>query len=297
MSIDVSVVLPTYERIGALRRTFSGLLRLSGAAEVIVVDDGSRDGTAGWLDSMRDPQVRVFHQPRNFGSPAARNLGAAEARGEWVLFAEDDCAFPRDYATVLRAEAERHGADVVGAPMVHPRPGEAVAAAAERLRRERTGVNGVDQVAGFPDRPMWTPLLPAPMLVRRSVVLEVGFDPGFRGNAYREETDFALRATYAGARCLLTPATYFWEVGRFPGGQPRPLLRTEWWTARNNWRFLRRHRCWLAANGYGTSPVRSQAAFLGRRLSAMSRRCGRRSPTLPADREPHLRPHRGGVVP
>jgi GT2 family glycosyltransferase len=269
MDAEVSVVLPTYDRLPALRRTFADLLRLDGVGEVVVVDDGSSDGTAAWVAGVEDPRVRLVRHPRNLGSPSARNRGAAEAAGDWVLFAEDDCSFPRDYATVLRAEADRHRADAVGAPMVHPRPGEPLPAAVARVRAERRGVDGLDEVAGFPARPVETPLLPAPALVRRSVVREVGFDPGYGGNAYREETDFFLRATYAGARCLLTPETYFWEVGRFTGGQPRTVLRAEWWTARNNWRFLRRHRAWLAAGGHVPSPARAQLAFLGRRARAL----------------------------
>jgi GT2 family glycosyltransferase len=115
-----------------------------------------------------------------------------------------------------------------------------------------------------------TPLIPAPALVRRALALELRFDEGFRGNAYREETDFFLRATRAGARCLLTPRTYFWEPGRWAGGQQRPRAATELWTVRNNWRFLRRHGDWLAEAGHIGSPAGEQARFVGRRLRRLA---------------------------
>jgi GT2 family glycosyltransferase len=99
------------------------------------------------------------------------------------------------------------------------------------------------------------------------VLDEVRFDEAYRGNAYREETDFFLRATYRGFRCLLTPNTYFWEPRRYPGGQPR-TLGAELWTLRNNWRFLRRHGDWLAAAGHISSPGREQLVFMLRRLAA-----------------------------
>ncbi len=268
--MSISVVLPTYDRAPALRSNLPGFLALRDVAEVVVVDDGSRDDTLAVLAAIDDPRLRVVAQGDNRGAPAARNAGVAAATGEWVVFLEDDCRFPADFAGVLREEALAHGADVVGAPMVWPRPGEPVEAAVAAARARGAGENGLDEVAGFPPAAIVTPLIPAPALVRRALALELRFDEGFRGNAYREETDFFLRATRAGARCLLTPRTFFWEPGRWPGGQSRSRLAGELWTVRNNWRFLRRHGGWLADAGHIDSPAREQAVFVGRRLRRLA---------------------------
>ena len=269
---STSVVLPTFNRLAALRANLGAVLDLTDVAEVIVVDDGSSDGTWAWLrrcqESQRAGRLRLLRHPANRGSPAARNTGAAAARQDWVLFAEDDCRFPPDYAHVLRRDAERYHADVVGAAMLHPGPGQDVRAAAAAARAACRGDNGLDGVAGLPAGPVLTPLLPAPSLVRRGVLTELRFDPGYRGNAYREETDFFLRAARRGYRCLLTPNTYFWETDRFSGGQPRSLA-AQWWTLRNNWRFLRRHGEWLVATGVISSPLREQCAFAARRVREM----------------------------
>ncbi len=268
----VSAVLPTYDRAAALRATFPAALRVAGVDEVVVVDDGSREPVADVLRAhvAADPRVRVLRLPRNQGVTAARNAGAASATGEWLLFLEDDCCFPVDYAQVLVAEAHAHGAEVVGAPMVHPRPGEPVAAAVERSRREGGSDGGLDGVARFPPAAVRTPLLQAPSLVRRSVWERLRFDEAYAGNGYREETDFFVRAARSGAVCLLTPRTWFWEAGRFPGGQPRSWARAEYWTWRNNWRFLRRHEPWLVERGLVRSAVREQAAFTLRRLRRLT---------------------------
>ncbi len=272
MGRDISVVLPTYNRAPALRENLPSILALDGVFEVIVVDDGSTDATASLLQTWGDSRLRLVHQEVNRGSPAARNLGAAIARAGWVLFGEDDCRFPRDYAVVLREEAEAHQADIAGAPMVHAPDqadlGREVAAA--RARNE--GPKALDAVAGFPSRAIATPLLPAPAIVRRPVFERVRFDERYRGNAYREETDFFVRAARSGFKCLLTPRTFFWERRRWEGGNERGLLEREYWTVRNNWRFLRRQGRWLVEEGYIASPAREQLAFVVRRLIKAARK-------------------------
>jgi hypothetical protein len=96
-----------------------------------------------------------------------------------------------------------------------------------------------------------------------------------RGNAYREETDFFVRVARSEERCVLTPRTFFWEAGRWPGGQARHALCAEWWTVRNKWRFLRRDAAWLEAAGHITSPAAEQAAFVARRIRRTSARARR----------------------
>ena len=262
---STSVVLPTFDRAAALRRTLPPLFELEDVVEVIAVDDGSADATPELLAAAaaREPRLRVLRQPANRGAPAARNAGADAARGTWILFAEDDCRFPPEFARVLREEAEGHGADAAGAPMVH-RDGRPLAEALAAARERQAGDGGLDEVAGFPPATTVTPLIPAPALVRTALVRALRFDEGFGGNAYREETDFFLRAVRAGATCVLTPRTFFWEEGRFPGGQRRDAA-AEWWTLRNNWRFLRRHEAWLRERGLIASASREQLAFCARR--------------------------------
>jgi glycosyltransferase involved in cell wall biosynthesis len=58
--------------------------------EVVVVDDGSEDGTADWLGRIDDPRIRSLHLPDRLERTVARNRGLAAARGECVLFLDDD---------------------------------------------------------------------------------------------------------------------------------------------------------------------------------------------------------------
>jgi glycosyltransferase involved in cell wall biosynthesis len=89
----ISVVIATLNRRNALRRTLQTLFEQdlpSDQYEIIVVDDGSTDGTsAGLRQSKADCAFRVITQP-NRGQAAARNAGCRASRGEIVLFLDDD---------------------------------------------------------------------------------------------------------------------------------------------------------------------------------------------------------------
>jgi glycosyltransferase involved in cell wall biosynthesis len=81
--------------------------------EVIVVDDGSTDGTQAGLASLDRPEVRVVRHDVSRGVSAARNAGVALARGEWLAFVDDDDVWsPRKLRTQLDLAA-REGVDFV----------------------------------------------------------------------------------------------------------------------------------------------------------------------------------------
>lgn len=88
---EISVVIPTYNRLDLLKQAVSSCLDANGDAdlEVVVVDDGSTDGTREWLLQLRDPRVRHFLQDHQ-GAPAARNLGVQEALSPLIKLLDDD---------------------------------------------------------------------------------------------------------------------------------------------------------------------------------------------------------------
>ena len=89
-----SVIIPTYNRLALLQRTLDSVwAQRFRDFEVAVVDDGSTDGTAEWLD-LHGRGTRVLKQT-NRGPGAARNLGASQAEGEYLAFLDsDDLWFP-----------------------------------------------------------------------------------------------------------------------------------------------------------------------------------------------------------
>ena len=97
----VSVVVPTYNRKDALKDCLDSLFNQSyppETYEVIVIDDGSTDGTKEFLRgySQRIPRLKYFTQS-NKGPAAARNLGIRNSSGEIVCFTDDDCIADKEW--------------------------------------------------------------------------------------------------------------------------------------------------------------------------------------------------------
>lgn len=90
MTPRVSVIVPTRNRRVALERALDSVHgQTYRDFELIVVDDGSTDGTSKWLEAA-SPQVRLFTRDAHAGAAAARNFGIANARGEMIALLDDD---------------------------------------------------------------------------------------------------------------------------------------------------------------------------------------------------------------
>ena len=90
MNPRVSVVIPTYNRADVIGEAVASVLAQDlPELEVLVVDDGSADGTRAAVEAVRDPRVRYLHQ-ENGGPAAARNHGIREAQSQLVAFLDDD---------------------------------------------------------------------------------------------------------------------------------------------------------------------------------------------------------------
>ncbi len=110
----LSVVMPVYnERPTIVEAVAAVLAAPVDSLEVLVVDDGSTDGTAERLASVSDPRVRVLRHDANRGKGAALRTGFAETRGRFVLVQDADLEYdPQDYPILLRPLLDGH-ADVV----------------------------------------------------------------------------------------------------------------------------------------------------------------------------------------
>jgi GT2 family glycosyltransferase len=252
-SAEISVIIPAYNRAWLIGETLRSLLnqRLP-ATEIIVVDDGSTDGTAETILKMLKlgeaeklkisegklwPEFKVIRQD-NAGPGAARNLGLAEATGEFIhFFDSDDIVAPNKHEVQLRALLDT-GADIAYGPWVKGRfaPKEAqIVACGElsvaslnpedtRYRLPATIYSGftpegpVLQAGGLPKGDLVKALLtnwsivPHACLFRRSILEKAG---GFPEDIWvGEDQMLFLRCLLAGAKVVHTPETMvFYRLG------------------------------------------------------------------------------------
>lgn len=114
MSRDVSVVIPTRNRSALLTMTLRSVLRQRNVdLEVIVVDEASSDDTAGAIAALADDRIRMIRNDIALGVATARNRGAAEARGDWLAFLDDDDLWAPDKLVRQLNAAREAGRDWV----------------------------------------------------------------------------------------------------------------------------------------------------------------------------------------
>lgn len=86
----VSAVIPTYNRRTQVQRAIESVLSQTVPVdEILIVDDGSTDGTSGEISNRFGERVRLIHQ-ENQGVSSARHRGIAESTGEWIAFLDSD---------------------------------------------------------------------------------------------------------------------------------------------------------------------------------------------------------------
>ncbi|HEU4946805.1 MAG TPA: bifunctional polysaccharide deacetylase/glycosyltransferase family 2 protein [Kribbella sp.] len=96
----VTVIVPAYNERAGIEAAVMSLVASDHPVEVIVVDDGSTDGTADVVEALRIPGVRVFRQP-NAGKPAALNTGLQAASFDLVVMVDGDTVFEPDAVRML----------------------------------------------------------------------------------------------------------------------------------------------------------------------------------------------------
>jgi len=185
------VVIPCHNRAHVVADAVASVLAQSPApARVVVVDDGSSDGSAATIHALaaaHPSAVQAAILPRNGGASNARNVGAALCSSPWIAFLDSDDVWLPGAARALLTAGMTTGADVIVghfARVEHGRPpGE-----------PECGWSGTDIRAGLASGgvigPSWS-------IVRREDVFEVaGFDPSFHNC---NDWDFYTRLAAAGA--------------------------------------------------------------------------------------------------
>ena len=111
----ITIIIPVYNILDCLERCVGSVCAQTWQnLEIILVDDGSTDGTGALCDALagRDGRIRVFHKP-NGGSSSARNLGIEQANGAYLGFVDsDDFIEPQMYELMMH-EIQEGGYKIV----------------------------------------------------------------------------------------------------------------------------------------------------------------------------------------
>jgi GT2 family glycosyltransferase len=229
----LSVIVPLYGGL-ALTQAMVASLRATLPREIpheiILVDDGSTDGTREWLATLAPP-CRVILNPGNLGYAEANNRGAAGARGELLALLNNDLVLTPHWLEPMLAAHRRLGprAGVVGNVQLSARTGEVDHAGIfinwkgkpEHCRR------GAGPLARLfrPDRSV-VAVTGACFLIARSLWRELGgFDSGYRNGG--EDVDLCFRAAAAGRRHLVARRSrVLHHVSSAPGRKARDEANT-----------------------------------------------------------------------
>lgn len=231
----LSVIIPVYNAAGTLRRCVDSVLGQPLADfELLLVDDGSTDGSAALCDEMAkaDSRVRTIHKP-NGGVSSARNAGLDEASGEWIAFVDADDHLPEGVWTdaLLASEADL----IVGSFIEIKSNGNRTSRPLPTSRHE--GKDGVRRMCGdLLTHPAFHTLWGK--FFRRPLVEGLRLDERLSNG---EDTLFLLRALARAAACLTveTPLYCYCLPADFRRKHSLPVEEaihglTSIWTAYNN---------------------------------------------------------------
>lgn len=262
---SISLVVCTRDRRDALRRLLASVdaARRPEAFELVVVDNGSRDGTAEVLAAHAAAAaypVAVVAEPRP-GLGRARNAGIGVAAGEVVAFTDDDCRLERTHLVTLAQAFATHPIDFCGGRILAAGPGD--------------GPVALNQAPGFcyylPGRPIAVGQVQGANMAMRGPVLRAlgGFDPALgAGTRFRcEDIDVCARALARGHRGAHLPDLVVFHAHGRRGAELAALRRAN---ERATGAFIAK-RALDGERQYVTTWARTSMRTLGRRPANTAR--------------------------
>ncbi|MDF6020710.1 glycosyltransferase [Streptomyces sp. JH34] len=224
----VSVLVPAYNERECIEATVRSLVASDHPIEVIVIDDGSTDGTADLVEAMWIPNVRVVRQ-RNAGKPAALNNGIANARHDIVVMMDGDTVFE---PSTVRELVQ---------PFADPRVGAVAGNAKVGNRDSLIGAwQHIEYVMGFNlDRRMYDllgcmPTIPGAVgAFRRDALDRIG---GMSEDTLAEDTDVTMALHRDGWRVVYAENARAWTEA--------PESVQQLWSQRYRWSYGTMQAIW-----------------------------------------------------
>ncbi len=246
---ELTVVIPTYNRLETLREVVPALLRQNVRAEryeIVIADSLSNDGTAEYLGSLARTYPRLRHLPGPYnGRAMARNAGIAAARGSVVLFTDSDIiASPDLVERHLSHHARRTNIAVVGQELQVDTLAQYEYLRANADARRPLHPPGRKYLS-------WLYFMTGNASVRKADLDRVGrFDENFTGYGH-EDLELGYRLERAGVRILYDAqaTNYHWQF--IPYDEQKGKMEL---AGRSTVRFFRKHPSFVVRLRLGMTP-------------------------------------------
>jgi GT2 family glycosyltransferase len=196
--MNFSVIVPTYNRLELLKKTLHTLFSQQYEGyEIIVVNDGSTDGTHEFLSTLSAKSgIRYLHHP-NCGLAASRKAGLNAAQGTYVAFLDDDCIVPSDWLQKFEHHFHEDKIAGIGGRAVNGNSSNLFAAANDMINEYlKSAVNHPGVTVPF--------LTGNNIAYRRDILNRVG-GPDARFRMGAEDRDLLLRVVSVGGTMMYDP--------------------------------------------------------------------------------------------
>jgi len=222
--MKISVIIPTYNSRRMIKNCLDAVLAQRAAdAEVIVVDNGSTDGSAD-LVSRDYPGVRLIRNDKNEGAARARNQGIVQARGQWIMTLDSDVVVGRDFfkaiAECLQGAESRTGILQAKIYVSDQRTIFSTGVQLSILRRFYDRGSGQKDLGQFDRRRRIFGACSAAAVYRRTMLDEMKDRHGYFDERFFflvEDVDLAWRAGRAGWKTVFCPAAVCYHRGNGSG--------------------------------------------------------------------------------
>ena len=197
--MNVSIVVPVYNQLVFTKGCLDSIRKYSEPTEIIIVDNGSSDGTKEFLAAY--PDIIVITNDNNRGFAGACNQGAKAAKGEWVIILNNDVVVSPNWLTGLVEFAETKLIDIITPAIREGEVNYDIISYSQEFIRIMSGVARIGDADGIC------------FMVRRQVFDIIGYlDENFLIGQF-EDVDFFRRAKKAGFKLGITGSSFIHHFG------------------------------------------------------------------------------------
>lgn len=277
------MVVPSFNRAHILHLTLPTYLQPE-VGELILVDDCSTDNTREVVGRLIEqyPRIKYLRNEENSKQCFSKNRGIEAAQFPFIYFGDDDSILAQGSIARLLDTHQRYGAHVVGAKSLYMTNEEQWADPEAFIRKFDVFTDDVERIVTLSPlrtdfslsvrEPVEVPFTHACMLADTATARAIMFDTAFKGNAYREETDFGIRVELSGRKLLYDSQAVQVNLpaSMVRGGGSHTRSSREWYrsTIENNDYFLDKNYAAMQAKWNLSCTIEEMRRMFAREMAA-----------------------------